>query len=98
MTEREIGYILKEKLSIDIQSAWANLRNAYQQIGVARTSVEQAAENLRLSTMQYRAGTETITSLLEAETLNRQALNSLNEAHADYQKCLAIYRLKSGQR
>ena len=86
---------VREQISVDIQSAWADLRNASQQVDVARTSVEQAAENLRLSSLQYQAGTETIANLLDAETLNRQALNSLNQAQADYQKCLAIYRLKN---
>ena len=86
---------VREQISVDIQSAWADLRNASQQVDVARASVEQAAENLRLSSLQYQAGTETIANLLDAETLNRQALNSLNQAQADYQKCLAIYRLKN---
>ena len=68
-----------------------------QQIDIARASVEQAAENLRISSLQYKAGTETLSNLLDAETLNRQAQNSLSNALADYQSRLAIYRLKTRQ-
>jgi len=37
----------------------------------------------------------TIEELLDAETLNRQAQNSLNNARADYQRSRAVYLLKS---
>jgi outer membrane protein TolC len=57
--------------------------------------VEEAAENLRMSTDQYNAGTETISDLLDAETLNRQARNQLSEAMATYQIRLADYLRKT---
>lgn len=85
----------QEKIRVDIESAWADLRQAYQQIDIARASVEQAAENLRISSLQYKAGTETLSNLLDAETLNRQAQNSLSNALADYQRSKAVYLLKS---
>jgi outer membrane protein TolC len=45
--------------------------------------------------LQYKAGTETLSNLLDAETLNRQAQNSLSNALADYQRSKAVYLLKS---
>ena len=85
----------QEQLEVDILTAWSNLTEAYKQIDIARTSVEQATENLRLSHDQYNAGTETLTNLLDAETLHRQAQNTLSDALATYQSRLAIYRLKT---
>ena len=39
---------VRQKLQIDILSAWNNLREAYAQIQIAQRSTEQADENLRL--------------------------------------------------
>ena len=86
---------IQEQIHVDIESARADLNQAAKQIDIARTSVEQATENLRVSTLQYQSGTAPLADLLDAETLNRQAQNSLSNAIADYQRCLAIYRLKS---
>ena len=85
----------REQLSVDIEAAWSQLTEAYKQVEIARTSVEEAAENLRMSTDQYNAGTETISDLLDAETLNRQARNQLSEAMATYQIRLADYLRKT---
>lgn len=84
----------REKLIVDIEAAWSNVEEAFEQIQVQKTSVEQAAENLRLSTEKYKAGTETITDLLDAETLNRQTQDALSSAIANYQVRLADYQRK----
>ena len=86
----------REQLAVDVESAWSQLTEAYKQIEIAQVSVEEAAENLRMSTDQYNAGTETLSDLLDAETLNRQARNQLSEAMAAYQIRLADYRRKTG--
>lgn len=84
----------KEMLAIDIESAWINLTESYKQIEIAEASVEEAKENLRMSTDQYKVGKETLTDLLDAETLNRQALDQLAQAKANYQIRLADYKRK----
>ena len=86
---------LQEQINVDIESARADLSQATKQIEIAQASVDQATENLRITTLQYRAGTAPLTDLLDAETLHRQAQNSLNNARADYQRSRAIYLLKS---
>ena len=86
---------LQEQINVDIESARADLTQATKQIEIAQASVDQATENLRITTLQYRAGTAPLTDLLDAETLHRQAQNSLNNARADYQRSRAIYLLKS---
>ncbi|MDE5787000.1 MAG: TolC family protein, partial [Bacteroidaceae bacterium] len=85
----------REQLAVDVEAAWSSLTEAYQQIGIARASVASAEENLRISTDQYKAGTETLSDLLDAETLNRQAQSQLSEAMATYQVKLADYLRKT---
>lgn len=85
-----------EMLTIDIESAWSNLVEARQQVEVARDAVLQSEENLRQSTDKYKAGTEQLTDLLDAETLHRQSQNNLSSALAAYQVKLADYNRKVG--
>lgn len=85
----------KEKLLIDIESAWSNLIEAYKQISIANVSVDEAEENLRISTDRYHVGTETISDLLDAEMLNRQSHNQLSQALAKYNICLNDYQRKT---
>ncbi len=85
----------RQMLQIDIERAWTNLQEAYKQTQIAQASCDEAAENLRMSTDQYRMSTCTLTDLLDAETLNRQAQNNLAKAKANYQVALADYRRKA---
>lgn len=87
----------QEKLAIDIESSWSNLAEAYQQIDLAKATGDEAAENLRMSLAHYRAGAETLSDLLDAETLNRQAQDSLAAAIATYHIRLADYQRKTGK-
>ena len=85
----------QRKLRIDIEQTWSNLTEAYRQIEIARTSVAEAEENLRMANDQYSVGKTTITDLLDAETLNRQALDRLSTAIADYNVRLSDYKRKT---
>ncbi|MBR1498662.1 MAG: TolC family protein [Bacteroidaceae bacterium] len=84
-----------QMLQIDIERAWTNLQEAYKQTLIAEASCAEAAENLRMSSEQYRMSTCTLTDLLDAETLNRQAQDKLSQAKATYQIALADYRRKA---
>lgn len=85
----------QEKLQIDVLNAWNNLQEAYAQIEIARSSVAQADENLRLSRNQYDAGTLSMTDLLDAVTLYTQCHNRLTETCANYQGRVAEYERKT---
>ena len=85
----------KNKLTIEIITSWNALEEAYAQIEIARQSVEQANENLRLSRDQYNAGTMDMTELLDAVTLHTQSHATLTSACADYQKRIAEYQRKT---
>jgi len=86
---------VRENLHIDTEAAWNNVQETYSQIGIAQASVEEAEENLRMYTKQYRTGTVTITDLLDAETLNRRSHDQLSSAIAAYQIALVKYQLKT---
>lgn len=87
----------QEKLAIDIEASWSNLTEAYKQIDIARAGKEDAEENLRMSMNQYKMGTETLSDLLDAETLNRKAHDQLASAVAAYHIRLADYQRKTGR-
>lgn len=57
-------------------------------------AVKQSEENLRQSNAKYKAGTEDLTDLLDAETLHRQSQNNLSSAFAAYQITMEKYKLK----
>ena len=74
-----------EQLVIRMHSAWNNVNDAYQQVQIAIESIGQAAENLRLQTDYYHAGTCTMSDLLEAQTLYQQSRDKYVESYAQYE-------------
>ena len=86
-----------ELLKIRMQKAWNDVQEAYQQLGIAHRSIEQAEENLRLNRNYYRAGTCRMSDLLEAQMLYQQACDKHTDAYADYQNKLLEYRQSVGQ-
>lgn len=72
-------------LVIRMQSAWDDLTDAYRQMQIAQRSIEQSAENLRLFTDYYAAGTGTMSDLLDAQTLYRQSRDKYVESFAQYE-------------
>ena len=86
-----------ELLKIRMQNAWNGVQEAYQQLQLAKRSIEQAEENLRLNRNYYRAGTSRMSDLLEAQMLYQQSCDKHTDAFADYQNKLLEYRQAIGQ-
>ena len=84
-------------LKIRMQNAWNGVEESYQQLQLAKRSIEQADENLRLNRNYYRAGTSKMSDLLEAQLLYQQALDKHTDAFADYQNKLLEYKPATGQ-
>lgn len=82
---------LGDKLQIDMQSKWDNLTAAYRKLELAAQAIAQSEENLRLNQAFYKAGTITITALLDAQTLNQDAHNKYVAAFGDYRIATAAY-------
>lgn len=86
-----------ELLTIRMQKAWNDVVEARQQLQIARRSIEQSEENLRLNRDRYRAGTCRMSDLLEAQLLYQQSCDKHTDAYADLQIRLLDYKLSTGQ-
>ena len=84
-------------LVIDMENKWNDMNDAYRKIGIAMESIVQAEENLRLHNDYYRAGTATMSDLLEAQTLYQNSRSAYVEAYADYQIKKREYLQATGQ-
>ena len=83
-------------LKIRMQKAWNDVQESYQQLQIARRSIQQAEENLRLNRNYYKAGTCRMSDLLEAQLLYQQACDKHTDAFADCQNKLLEYRQATG--
>lgn len=88
---------LSEMLQIDMQNKWDELTAAHRKMEIAHEAIAQSAENLRLNEAFYAAGTGTITDLLDAQTLNRQACDSYISAFGDFCVARASYLNVTGR-
>lgn len=86
-----------ELLQVKMRNTWNQLTTAYDKIGVAISSVEQARENLRLNENYYRAGTVTVTDLLKAQTLYRKSCDQFVDAYGDYRVKFVEYLVATGR-
>ena len=84
-------------LVVRMQKAWSDVEDAYRQVDIARKSIEQATENLRLNSSYYRAGTITMGDLLQAQTLYRQSLDGYVDAYSAYRIKTAEYLQATGR-
>lgn len=55
-------------IRLQVRRAWADLRGAEQRIEVAKASVAEAEESLRITQNRYEAGMSNVTDLLRTET------------------------------
>ena len=85
----------REQLAIDVEASWSSLMEAYKQIEIAQTSVDEATENMRMSMDKYRMGAEILSDLQESETHLRKSQNMLSQARADYMTMRADYIRKT---
>lgn len=72
-------------LIIAMINAWNDLTTSYTQMEIAKESISQSAENLRINQNLYDAGTTTITDLLNAQTLYQQSLDKFVDAFGTFQ-------------
>lgn len=84
-------------LMIAMTNAWNDLTTSYTQMEIAKESIAQAAENLRLNQNFYNAGTTTITDLLNAQTLYRQSQDKFVDAYGQFQLKRLAYLQATGR-
>ena len=88
---------LGQMLQINMQNKWDELTAAHRKMELASEAIGQAEENLRLNRIYYEAGTSTITDLLEAEALARQAHDQYSAAYGDFRTATAAYLNATGR-
>lgn len=88
---------LSEMLQINMQNKWDELTAAHRKMEIASEAIGQSEENLRLNLEFYKAGTSTITDLLDAQTLNRQAHDNYIAAYGDFRVAMADYLNATGR-
>jgi outer membrane protein TolC len=74
-----------EQLLLQMQKTWNDLEESYKQVLLANESVSEATENLRLNQDYFKAGTVSLTDLLDAESLLQQSCDQDTESNSDYQ-------------
>lgn len=80
-----------ELLAIQITQAKNAYNEEYFQIGIAQKSIDEARENLKVTTDNYKAGVSNMSDLLEAQSTFQSAEDSLIEAQCNYQIKKAKY-------
>lgn len=75
----------QEQLLLQMQQVKNELDDAYKQILIARESIKQADENLRLNNDYYKVGTVNLTDVLDAQSFLQQNRDGYVDAYSTYQ-------------
>lgn len=84
-------------LEIRMQKNWNDVDNAYKQLVLAKKSIEQSEENLRLNRNFYHAGTVTMNNLLDAQQKYQQCRDQYTDAYAALQTKILEYEQSIGK-
>jgi outer membrane protein len=79
--------VIRDRIRLEVRSAYYDLDAARQQVEVARASIAYAKESLRINQDRYESGLSTVTELLRVE-------EAANRAQTDYWN--AVYRVRTG--
>ena len=87
----------REMMLVEIEVKWNDLQEAYQQVLLSEKSIESSTENLRLNNDYYKAGTVSLSDLLDAQSLMQQSHDQYAEACTAYQQKLTAYLQATGR-
>ena len=88
---------MKHQISIEVRQAFFNARSARDRIAVARASVGQAEEALRIVKNRYESGLFTITDLLAAQVMVQQSRTNELKAIHDFRAAETGLTLAAGK-
>ncbi len=83
---------LSQKMLLETEHTWDNLREQYAQVTLAAEMVAEADANQQSVLHNYLAGLVPVSDLLEAQTLYRQALDQQMDKLIDYQITMSRYK------
>jgi outer membrane protein len=81
---------------LEVRRAHYNVTSARQEIEVARATIAQAQESLRINQNRYDGGLTTVTDLLGAEEASRRSLTDYWDAVYRFHSSYASLELASG--
>lgn len=87
---------VKDQVSLEVQNAWLNVKEAEKLIAVTQKSIEQAEENYRINQERYREQVARTTDVLDALTLLTVARASWSNALSDYRIARAFLERSMG--
>lgn len=87
----------REMMEVEIHQCWNELQEAYKQILLAQKSIDSSTENLRLNNEYFRAGTVSLSDVLDAQTLLQQSRDQHTEACSQYRIKRAQYLRVTGR-
>jgi len=87
---------VKDQVSLEVKSAWLNVKEAEKLIAVTQKAIEQAEENYRINQERYREQVARTTDVLDALTLLTFARASWSNALSDYRIALAALERATG--
>jgi outer membrane protein TolC len=73
-----------ELLLLQMQKAWQDFGDSYQQVQLAEESKMQAEENVKVNEDSYRNGLTSVSDLLEAQALLQQTCDQLTDSRVEY--------------
>ena len=85
-----------DAVRLEVRHAYYDVDSTRQQIEVARASIAQAQDSLRINQDRYESGLITITDLLGAEDAARRSQNDYWEAVSRFQTSYASLELATG--
>ena len=88
---------LTEKMTLQVKQAYNQMVEAEALMQSDKAAVDMARENYRLAELNYRAGMNTITEVLEANALLLQAKNAMTDRQITYLTARRRYYDLSGQ-
>ncbi len=74
----------KRLMELEIKQATLNMQDAFTQIKMSEEALDQAKENLRISTDRYQVELETIVNLLDAQSQWQMAYSDLIDARINF--------------
>lgn len=86
-----------EKMSLQEEQAYNTMVEAGSLLKSDSAALEMAEENYRLADLNYRAGMNTITDVLEANALLLQARNAITDRQITFATACRRYHDLTGQ-
>ena len=88
---------LTEKMVLQVKQAYNQMVEADALLQSDKSALDMAQENYRLAELNYRAGMNTITDVLEAHALLLQAKNAITDRQITYLSARRRYHDLSGR-